>query len=151
MVQMDGERENLLKEMREYCRIYKELSEVYHMIALRLGMSDSVFDILYAVYVLGEGCTQKDIGKYACATKSTIHSAVHKLERDGILRLERRNARESRVFLTPAGRALVDRKIARVVDMEERAFGGTAPLLRILVQEQMDNFTKRLRQEAEDL
>ena len=35
------------KELKEYNKIYKELNEIYHCIALKLRISDSIFDIFY--------------------------------------------------------------------------------------------------------
>lgn len=46
---------------REIDRFWRETEAIYHEVAVRLGMSDSSFDILYAIVRLGEGCTQKDI------------------------------------------------------------------------------------------
>lgn len=146
-----AEEERFMQDLREYNRLYKEFNELYHHIAKRLGLSDSAFDILYAVYTLEEGCRQSEIASYSCCSKTTINSAVKKLEKEGILRVERKGARESRVFLTPAGRALVDDKIAKVVAAEQRALLGTNPAYRLMIWGQMDQFAENLRKETEDL
>lgn len=113
---------HITEELREYNRIYKESNELYHGIAKRKGLSDSAFDILYALYVLGDGCQQKDICGYSGTSKQTIHSSVRKLEREGILRLEPGPGRGVRVYPTAQGRALMERKIAPVAAAESRAF-----------------------------
>ena len=52
--------------LKEFNRIYKKTNEIYHDIALRLGLSDSAFDILYSISELGDGCLQKDICNATC-------------------------------------------------------------------------------------
>ena len=41
--------------------IYKEFNEIYHEATLKMGLSDSAFDILYSIVDLGDGCSQSDI------------------------------------------------------------------------------------------
>ena len=48
-------------ESQEITRLYREFEEIYHIMALRSGFSDSAFLIFYAIAELGEGCLQKDI------------------------------------------------------------------------------------------
>lgn len=43
--------------------IYKEFNEIYHEATLKMGLSDSAFDILYSIVDLGDGCSQSDICK----------------------------------------------------------------------------------------
>lgn len=107
--------------IQEYNHIYKLINEAYHFVVKRLGLTDSAFDILYAVHILGEGCTQKDICGYSGSSKQTIQSAMRKLERQGFLRMERGSGRSMRIFATPAGKALIQEKIVPVVEAEKRA------------------------------
>ena len=44
---------------REIDRFWRETEAIYHEVAVRLGMSDSSFDILYACVRFGEGCAHK--------------------------------------------------------------------------------------------
>lgn len=141
----------LSEALRSFNHNFKALNEVYHSIAKKLSLSDSEFDVLYALYVLGEGCTQKAICDYAWVSKQTIHSAVRKLERQGRLRLERGQGREMRVFLTESGRALVNEKIPPVIAAEEKAIRDTDGYIRFVMQGVMEEFIDSLRQSAEDL
>lgn len=45
--------------LREYNRIYKEVNDIYRDAASKFGLSNSVFDILYTICEVGEGCLQK--------------------------------------------------------------------------------------------
>lgn len=47
--------------LREYNRIYKEVNDIYRDAASKFGLSNSVFDILYTICEVGEGCLQKDV------------------------------------------------------------------------------------------
>ena len=61
--------------IREFNRLYKELDDLYHNLALRQGLSDSASIILYALYLLGDGCLQRDICDLSYISKQTINSA----------------------------------------------------------------------------
>ena len=65
--------------MKEFNRIFKECNHIYHDIALKLGLSDSGFDILYTLCEIGDGCLQKDICDATMLSKQTIHSSVQML------------------------------------------------------------------------
>ena len=118
--------------IREFNRLYKELDDLYHNLALRQGLSDSASIILYALYLLGDGCLQRDICNLALTSKQTINSALKKMEKQGFLRLEQDGylylqpgrGRDMHICLTPEGRRLVEEKAAPVAAMEERAFSG---------------------------
>lgn len=108
--------------MKEYNRIFKEFNNIYHDIALRLGLSDSGFDILYTIFDIGDGCLQRDICEATYLSKQTIHSSVRKLERDGYLSLKPGKGRDILIFLTPFGKALLKKKLAPAVQVENLAF-----------------------------
>ena len=57
------------EELRELNRLYKELDDIYHNIALKLNLTDSAFIIFYTLCEVGEGCSQKDICNQAAISK----------------------------------------------------------------------------------
>lgn len=105
---------------REIDRFWRETDALYHEVALRLGLSDSSFDILYAIERLGEGCTQRDISREVLLGKQTLNSSIHKLAKQGLLELQA-NGRNTLIFLTEDGRTLVESKIVPVFEAESRA------------------------------
>ena len=111
----------LTPKQNEFNRLTKAISELYHDISTHLGISDSIFDIFYAIVALGEGCCQKDICDYAFTSKQTIHSAIHKLEKDGLICLKSGKGREMHIFLTEKGNQFMEKKIAPVIAMENDA------------------------------
>ena len=75
-------------EVQQFNRLYKELDDLYHEIALAMGLSDSAFAVLYMVGTLGDGCLQRDICREAYVSKQTVNSSMRNLERQGYLYLE---------------------------------------------------------------
>ena len=108
--------------LKEFNRIYKKTNEIYHDIALRLGLSDSAFDILYSISELGDGCLQKDICNATCIPKQTIHSSIRQMEKSGYLTLSSGKGRSMHITLTDLGKRLLERTIYPVMQMEGEAF-----------------------------
>ena len=108
--------------LKEFNRIYKKTNEIYHDIALRLGLSDSAFDILYSISELGDGCLQKDICNATCIPKQTIHSSIRQMEKSGYLTLSSGKRRSMHITLTDLGKNLLERTIYPVMQMEGEAF-----------------------------
>jgi len=108
--------------LKEFNRIYKKTNEIYHDIALRLGLSDSAFDILYSISELGDGCLQKDICNATCIPKQTIHSSIRQMEKSGYLTLSSGKGRSMHITLTDLGKNLLERTIYPVMQMEGEAF-----------------------------
>ena len=90
--------------------IYKEFNEIYHEATLKMGLSDSAFDILYSIVDLGDGCSQSDICKYSCLSKQTVNS------------FKPGKGRVMQIFLTDKGRQLLDEKIYPIIKKENEAF-----------------------------
>ena len=108
--------------LKEFNRIYKEANGDFHDIALRLGLSDSAFDILYSISELGDGCLQKDICNATCIPKQTIHSSIRQMEKSGYLTLSSGKGRSMHITLTDLGKNLLERTIYPVMQMEGEAF-----------------------------
>lgn len=105
---------------REIDRFWRETDAIYHEVAVRLGLSDSSFDILYAIARLGEGCTQKDISSEVLLSKQTLNSSIHKLAKQGLLELHA-NGRSASIHLTEEGRRIVKTKIDPIFEAEGQA------------------------------
>lgn len=112
---------------REYNNLYRLSDELYHNVALKMGLSDSAFDILYALDDLGDGCLQKDVCMASGLSKQTVNSSVHQLVRAGVVELRTEGGRGTHLHLTKAGHALIARCIRPVVEAETAAFGMLTP------------------------
>ena len=142
---------HLLPKQNELNRLNKAISEFYHDLCVQLGISDSVFDIFYVIAVLGDGCCQKDICDYAFTRKQTIHSAIHKLEKEGMLCMNPGKGREMNIFLTPAGKQFIKEKIAPVFTMENEALSQMSSdetdLLLSLTEKYLDCLRNQIRKD----
>jgi Transcriptional regulators len=143
---------HLLPKQNELNRLNKAISEFYHNLCVQLGISDSVFDIFYAIAALGDGCCQKDICDYAFTRKQTIHSAIHKLEKEGMLCLKPGKGREMHIFLTPSGEQFIKETIAPIITMENEALSQMLPdetdLLLSLTEKYLDCLCSQMQKGA---
>lgn len=83
---------------RDFNKFDKELDELYHETALKMGISDSAFCIFYILYNLGDGCLQKDICHEAFANKQTVNSSIRKLVQEGYIYLKQGRGRDKHIF-----------------------------------------------------
>ena len=141
-------------EVQQFNRLYKELDDIYHEIALAIGVSDSALAVLYVDCTLGDGCLQKDICREAYVSKQTISASVRNLEKNGFLYLEK-SGRDKHICLKEKGRQFVEQKIRPVVDMENGAFLEMEPEERAefirLSQKYVDLFGKKEKELLEVL
>ncbi len=120
------------KNLEAFNRLYREMDQIYHGLAVRLGMSDSGFIILYTIAELGEGCLQKDIAAWCSLSRQTVNSSIQNLKAQGFLTLESGRGREKGVFLTQEGKSLIEKKIFPVMEMEKSAFEEMSPVLMMI-------------------
>lgn len=103
----------------------KETDAVYHNAAVRFGLSDSAFWILYAVSDSRRIYTQQELCSSWSYTKQTVNSAIQSLIRRGYITLEPvTGARNSKIVrLTEAGAAFAEQTVHRLWQADQRAFG----------------------------
>ena len=111
----------------DFNQIYKEMDDLYHAVARKLQLSDSAFEILYSICVLGNGCLQKDICKLTYTSKQTVNSSIRKLEQQNYIVLRPGKGRDMHIFLTEMGQALAQEKIIPVIQLENQAFTQMTP------------------------
>lgn len=114
-------------ELKEINCLIKELMDLYYETSLKSGLSDSAFDILYAMVSLGDGCLQKEIADYYHMSRTTINSSVKKLEEQGYIAMQKGQGKNKHLYLTDAGERLVYTKIIPVMEMEAGIFGEMKP------------------------
>ena len=104
-------------------RLEKKNDELYHRIAVQLGLSDSAFWALFCLFDDEEVYTQNSLAEVMCLPKQTVNSTINKLAMDGYVRLEQMAvARNSKsIHLTAKGRDFCDKFIAPVSEAEEKA------------------------------
>ncbi len=110
---------------RDYLQLCKDQEQIYHQVAVGLGLSDSVLSLLFTLWEEGEGLTPTRLYEEWALSKQTGHSALMWLEKRGLVRLEPEKAdrRSKTVFLTAQGREYARRWIFPILTAEETAFG----------------------------
>ena len=104
--------------MKELNDIMRNTARAYHDVAARLGISACAFNILYILCEEGEGCRQSVLYKKSGIGKTTVNSAIRKMERQGLIYLLPGEGRNTCIFLTDAGRAFLKEKIEPVIQIE---------------------------------
>jgi len=115
------------KEMRRFNHLVSETDAAYHKAAVKLGLSDSGLQILYTL-VDSEGCCLlRDVCRLTGISKQTIHSAIHKLEQDGVLCVEAAGAKNRLLRLTEAGERLAAATVLQIIEAENDIFASWTP------------------------
>lgn len=110
--------------LREFNRIVSVVEGIYHEAALKWGMTDSEMHILYVLCFHETGCLQSVFYKETGMVKSTVNSAIGKMEREGIVFLTPADGRNTRVSLTAKGERLVQNTVYKIVQAENAIYAG---------------------------
>lgn len=108
-------------EVARWNSLEKSIDTIYSRAGAASGLSDSTFDILYALTLYGDGCSQRELCDRCWIGKQTVHSALGRLVGQGLIRVEPGEGRATRVLLTEGGRCVVDQKVRPIVQAEARA------------------------------
>ena len=115
------------KKRKRYNFLRGELEAVYHMMSLKLGLSDSASMILYAICEEGDSRPLSEICHLSGLSKQTINSSIRKLETEGILYLEKTDSKSKKVFLTEAGKDLAQRTVQKIHRTENTILASWPP------------------------
>lgn len=111
---------NIARAYEAFDSFWREQNQLYRDVATSFGISESAFNILYAIFLAGEnGISQRDICVQMCIGKQTVNSSIHKLEREGVVVLKSGQGRRGLLaHLTPVGLELAERTIVPMVEAE---------------------------------
>lgn len=102
----------------------KEQDAIYHNLAVRYGMSDTVMWVLYMISSPEVAYTQQELCRQCFFPKQTINSAITNLVRNGYVELETipgtRN--HKKIILTSKGRELAANTTDVLQEAERRAY-----------------------------
>ena len=110
------------EQLQYYNLLTSEIDEAYHNASLKLGLSDSAMMILYALCSRENPCPLLEIARLTGISRQTIHSAIKKLEAQGILTLESPGGRRKLVRLTEEGMELAEKTAGRLIKIENEIF-----------------------------
>ncbi len=116
---MNANREDILRHINY---LNSELNALYHQASVKIGLSDSACQVLYFLYADGGQCRLQDITLETGLSKQTIHSAICKLQEQGMLSLKHDAGRRKLVCLTPQGQDYTAETVARIFEAEKAAY-----------------------------
>lgn len=134
-----------------YNQLYCQESQLYHETAVRLGLSESQFWILYALCDAEKALSQRDLSIGTGMPKQTVHSAVGQMLRAGYLQREERPGRECGLRLTPEGKRLASETVIPVILRENDAFADLTPQEREMLLRLNEKYGQRLAAHLADL
>mgnify|MGYP002678924028 FL=1 len=116
---------------KEWVYIEGLMQSAYHEAALKMNLSDSEFWILYVFNFHQEGCNQSVLYKEACLTKSTVNSAIRKMEQKDLLYLTPGEGRNTCLLYTSdaaeKGRKLMEDTVYKVIQIENTIYDTWTP------------------------
>ena len=104
----------------QYTYLAGEINALYHEAAVKMGISDSVQNILYVLCEKGGKCLQSEISKLTGISRQTINSAIRKLEKEGIVYLKQGKGRNTILCLTEKGKKFSSEKILPLHEIENK-------------------------------
>lgn len=112
---------SLCSQMKRFNYLTQEIDKIYHDASFKLGISDSIMQILYTLLSYDRSCTIGDIVTMG-VSKQTVNSSLRKLEKEGYILLEKIDGRKKRVLLTDSGRELAERTALKIIKIENEIF-----------------------------
>ncbi len=135
---------------KEYNDTNGLITSLYHEAALKQGMTDSEQKIFYAIATYGEGCNQSVLYKKTGITRSTINTAIKKMEKEEIVYLETGFGRNTRVCLTPKGREYLA-KVEKLIEIENSIITSWPKEDQEKMMELNERFAQQLKKAIEEL
>lgn len=111
----------------QYTHLAGEINALYHEAAVKMGISDSVQNILYVLCEKDGRCLQSEICKLTGISRQTINSALRNLKKDEIVCLEQGSGRNTVVCLTEKGKAFAAEKVEPLFAMENKIWSEWTP------------------------
>ncbi len=137
--------------IRHLSQILGELEGTYHEISLKLGISDSIFKILYTFCCFGACCPLNDICRYTGLSKQTVHSAIRTLEEKGFLCLKAIDGKAKKACLTEEGISLANSTALRVMGLENDILASWSKEERAMLIELTERFLVSLKEKGSQL
>ena len=133
--------------------LWKEMDEIYHLLARHYGLSDCALWILYILRESEDIHTQRKICEQLSLSKQTVNSALKKLEVDGYIKLEALagSQKNKQVLLTDAGLRFAEQTVDHILIMETNAFESFPIEERVVFLRLLKKYVIQLQNEAEKI
>lgn len=147
---MEEESRKSFAQITLYNQLIKEMDDLYRVYAKNCNLSETAFWILYCIQ---ERFTQREICDYWFYTPQTVNSALKNMTEEGllILRTEKDNRKNKRIYLTEKGKETVERIVVPLMDAERRALAAIGEQEAEIFLKTMKKHTEFFREEIEEL
>lgn len=141
------------KRYQEFISASKEIDDVYHMLALKFGLSDSAMWILCTMREANRELTQSEIAQEMSMSRQTVNSTIKNLEKQGYLRLEvvSGDRRNKILSFTEEGETFVKRTVDRVLSLEHQVFENLEVEEQEKITQILRKYTRFMREGAEKI
>lgn len=141
------------KRYQEFISASKEIDDVYHMLALKFGLSDSAMWILCTMREANRELNQSEIAQEMSMSRQTVNSAIKNLEKQGYLRLEAVSGdrRNKILSFTEEGETFVKRTVDRVLSLEHQVFENLEVEEQEKITQILRKYTRFMREGAEKI
>lgn len=95
-----------------------EIDSVYHDMAVKMGITDSEFLILYVLNENDNLCNQSEIYKISGISRKTINSAIQKMRKSELLTITQADGRNTLIHLTDKGLTLANQVLVPIIKIE---------------------------------
>ena len=113
------------KRIYEHNNLMKKNESLYRSLAVRFGLSECAFWILYVLRSNIAMLTQRDLCDWLCQPKQSVNTGIKKLLDKGLIELACGNDRRSKyLMLTDEGKSFCEMTLDRVIDAEKAAITG---------------------------
>ena len=136
---------------QEFNQIDGQIERSYHAAAVKMGLSDSELWILYTLVTNDSKVLQAELTALTAMSKTTVNSALKKLEREGVLLLTPGSGRNTCVSLTESGAQLAEKTACRLVELENRIFESWSPEEQALLVRLNRDYADKLAAMVKDL
>lgn len=136
---------------REMNIILENIDVYYHEAAQKFGLSDAEFEVLYIMFQSDEYIPQKRIYQETGKSRSTINSAVKKMESEGILKLKALDGKSVQVKLTDKGKEFANNTVAKVVEIENKIYDSWSEEEKKTMLRLNRNFMEQLAKEVANI
>ncbi len=116
------ENADLSSQLHQVNQMIAETDFLYHQAALKVGLTDSALRVLYTLLDHGSSCPLALVYRQTGLSKQTVHSAIRKLEEQGILSLQAENGGAKIAVLTKAGQEYTKNTAGRLFWAECRVY-----------------------------
>lgn len=137
---------------------FKKLNELfgktdiaYHEASKKLGLSDSYFNILYVLYEMGDGLSQKEICDITGLSKTTVNTSIKKMEAEALLKLKAIDGKKFGLYLSPKGKKLQEKTVIEIVKIENEIYDSWTKEERELMERLNEDFLVKFKEKVKKL